>query len=205
MFGWFKKKLEARERAIIEKDKQARIFFDEAIGIINKRQEFQSQAAEVLEQIHVDIRDSLDNLERRRADLAAYKLHLDERAALLDKMQKDIDHEKESMVGKDNLEIKRGILLPIMKQKWEAEAKLLDSQRAEILHKTPKIYTSLASRKAEYEAQIKIVKSKPSNMSNQAIMTEWQSRLNEVNEIIEIIDKERTKNAEDNPIMHVPV
>ena len=205
MLGWFKKKLEARERAIIEKDKQARIFFDEAIGIINKRQEFQSQAAEVLEQIHIDIRDSLDNLERRRADLAAYKLHLDERADILDKMQKDIDHEKESMVGKDNLEIKREILLPIMKQKWEAEAKLLDSQRAEILHKTPKIYTSLSSRKAEYEAQIKIVKSKPSNMSNQAIMTEWQSRLNEVNEIIEIIDKERTKNAEDNPIMHVPV
>lgn len=189
MIGWFKRKLAEREAALVEKDAQVRAHWSEAKQFMAER-----------EQMHLDRKKNLDErmqiLASKTNDLLEYKNHLETRASFLDRMQRDIDHEKESMLGKDNLEIKKNILLPVMKQKWEAEAKLLDSQRSEILLRVPQIYVSIQSRLMEYSNHVALIKGKPASMGNQNLLIEYQSRLKEVTELIEIIDKERAKNAE---------
>lgn len=117
--------------------------------------------------------------------------HLEEREAFLNKMKEAIEFEKESMLGKDNLDIKRNILLPPMKKKWEAEAKKLDSERAKIMNSVPNVYYSLDSNRLEIENQIAIIKNKPSNMGNQNLLIHWEARLQQLLEIMEVIDRER--------------
>lgn len=196
MFNWFKRIWIEREEALAKKDAQVRTYHSEALLQLAEREKILAVARKDFDAFALHVQWRSDSLKDVQSNLIAYKQHLDERTALLDKMRRDIDQEKESMLGKDNLEVKRAILLPMMKQKWEAEAKLLDSQRGETLAKVPKFYLSLESRKLELENQIRTVKTKPATMGNQTLLIQWEAKLQEVAELIELIDKERARNAE---------
>lgn len=200
MFLWLvrvKEKWHAREQALAEKDRQVKAFYSEVTEMLRQREEILARRQKDFDDysMHVGMRSLAGD--KRQRDLTDYNLHLDERAAMLNKMQKDLEAERESMLGKDNLEVKRTILLPVMRQRWEAEAKQIDAERAEIMAKTPRLYFSLAARKAEYEAQAATIKSKPANMGNQTLLIQAEARLAEIQELLEQIDKERAKpNAE---------
>lgn len=116
------------------------------------------------------------------------KMLLAEKEALLDKREAFLLAEKEKMVGQENLEIKRTILLPALQQKWEAEKKKIDAERVQLLQSTPKVWESLASRKEELEKIISTIKTKPSSSSNQMLLVENEGRLKQLIEIIAMID-----------------
>ena len=129
---------------------------------------------------------------KRQDSLDEFKSHLLEKDMLLSKREADFIKEKEQMLGKDNLEIKSQILLPFLKQKWEAEAKKLDAERICILQNTPVVNDTLLSRKLELESRQETIRKKPSTTGNHDLLLEVQSRLKELGEITAIIDKART-------------
>lgn len=131
------------------------------------------------------------NLTFRRADLDSYQDHLNEKEAILAKIQADINSQKEFMLGNDNQEVKKAIILPAMKRKWEAEAAKVDADRVAILQSTPQVQASIESRKKELESRIQYLKQKPKNGPNDNHLHECESRLKELNEIIAIIDQIR--------------
>lgn len=198
MIGWFKKKIEAREKALLEKDRQVKAYHAEIESLMQERERVLFFQRESIDNYSRMVSEQADRLSKIKQSIEDYSAHLEEREKLLNKIKKDIEADKESMLGKDNLEIKRSILLPAMQKKWEAEAASIDADRANILLNTPKIYISLASKKLECENQIKIIKGKPSSMGNQTLLVQWEARLHQLTEIIEMIDKEKSSNEKDN-------
>ena len=124
----------------------------------------------------------------------AHMDHLAEKEAFLAKVQKDLDAQKEFMLGQDNTEMKKAILLPAMKKKWEAEAQKIDAERVAILQSAPTVKASMESRRKELENRIAYLQKKPDNAANQRHMLEAEFRLKELDEVIAIVDQERRTN-----------
>lgn len=141
------------------------------------------------------LHDREDALIARSKVIDALKKDLDERASVLTGLQANFEFEKESFLGKDGSDLKRKILLPIMQAKWDAEAKKLDAERSAILSSMPKINISLSGRKFELQARIEGIKKKPANSGNNILLVQCESALDELNGIINMIDKERNDNA----------
>ena len=139
----------------------------------------------------IDPTDRSAILDKREMTLNMLREALEEREAVLQKLQNDIEAQKESLVGQEGIEIKRKILLPIMKQKWEAEARRLDAERELILMDVPGIKISLETKRIELQMQINDIKKKPSTMFNSTLLTQCESRLFQLEEIISLIDRER--------------
>lgn len=138
------------------------------------------------------IREKENLFVKREQNIEDGKIYIAERELYLKKREDNLWAEKEKMVGTDNLETKRQIILPSLQQKWEAEKMKIDAERIAILNTTPKVWQSLESRKKEIENIIQTIKSKPLSTPNQAILSENTGRMKELTEIISLIDKEKT-------------
>jgi len=125
----------------------------------------------------------------RQKHLDQYMEHLLEKESILDKISKDIEEQKEFMLGKDNLQIKQQILLPAMKKKWEAEAAKIDAQRCVIIRATPGLKYSLRSRKLELESIVADIRGKERNMFNDEILSKTNGKIEMIDEFIDVIDK----------------
>jgi len=118
------------------------------------------------------------------------------RLAEIELREKELEAEKEKLLTNDSLELKRKILMPKMQAKWEAEAKRLDLERARVLETSPAIYKSLAKRIEELERLVAHIQSKEKNCTNNDYLITTQARLDELQKLVAIIDKERNEKAD---------
>lgn len=114
-----------------------------------------------------------------------------EKEQLLKKKEELFDKEREMILGKEGAEVRRDILLPSLKKKWEAEKEKIDAERVMIIKRTPRVQQSLEARKTELQKIITTIKNKPGSTANHDLLKENEGRLDELNSIINIIDKEK--------------
>ena len=124
--------------------------------------------------------------------LSDQKIYVDEKERLLKKIEEQLTQEKEAMVGKNNLDFKRDILMPSLKEKWEAEKKKIDAERGALVLATPKITLSIESMKLETQSIINLIRGKPRNSGNSDLLLKNQGKLEAIEDIILMIDKEKT-------------
>lgn len=146
---------------------------------------------EVIDQYHVFIKEKELLFSKQEFFVSDQKRFIAEREMALDIREKNLMSEKEKMMDTDAIEIKRKILLPVLQEKWKAEAAKIDLERIKILQETPRIRGSLAARIAELEKIIDTIKGKPRNTSNNDLLVDAIARHDEIKRLIETLDKER--------------
>jgi len=120
--------------------------------------------------------------------IAEKKAYIDEKYELVRKMCELLDREKEAILGKDGSEVKRDVLLRSMQMKWEAEKKLIDSKRYDILSKVKDVKISMDARVKELMGIISSIKGKPKTTSNHDLLLRNQGALDEIMSLIEKVD-----------------
>ena len=111
--------------------------------------------------------------------------YLDEKERLLRKQEELFEREREAFAGKEGTEVKKAVLIESMKAKWNAERKMIDAETTKILSSLPDVIGSLDNRKDELNKALAMVRGKPNSSSNNDLKIQYQSRLDEINYIIQ--------------------